>query len=121
MTFTDAIKTCFQNYATFRGRAGRPEFWYFVLFILVVNLLFGFIDGIVFGDRIYLGPFATIFDLATLLPLLAVGARRLHDIGKSGWWLLLGLIPLVGAIVLIWWCIQKGEVGENKWDVPGEA
>ncbi|ROZ79520.1 DUF805 domain-containing protein [Ramlibacter sp. WS9] len=85
-----AVKTCFQKYVDFSGRATRPEFWWFFLFQLVVLIVTGMVSNIVYG----------LAALAMLLPGLAVGARRLHDIGKSGWWLLIGLIPLVGLYLL---------------------
>ncbi len=99
MSFTDAIRTCLTKYADFNGRAGRPEFWWFVLFTTLVAMGFGVIDTALFrNDTSVLG---TLWGLAVLLPSLAVGARRLHDTGKSGWLQLLLLIPCVGLIVLI--------------------
>ena len=85
-----AVKTCFQKYVDFSGRAARPEFWWFFLFQIVVMIVTGMVSNILYG----------LAALALLLPGLAVGARRLHDIGKSGWWLLIGLIPLVGLYLL---------------------
>jgi uncharacterized membrane protein YhaH (DUF805 family) len=84
------------KYATFTGRASRSEFWYFILFNIIVSFILGIVDGII-GMKIL----GTIYSLAVLIPSLAVGARRLHDIGKSGWMQLLGLIPVIGWIWLI--------------------
>lgn len=85
-----AVKTCFQKYVDFSGRAARPEFWWFFLFQIVVMVVIGIVSTTLQG----------LAALAMLLPALAVGARRLHDTGKSGWWLLIGLIPLVGLYLL---------------------
>ena len=95
-----------KNYTNFNGRATRAEFWYFVLVNFIVSLILNFIDFGLFGGAIL----GTIYALAVLIPSLAIGARRLHDIGKSGWWQLIGLIPIIGAIVLIiWWATPSKE------------
>lgn len=104
MTFFDSIKTCFSKYASFGGRAIRSEFWWFMLFALIVNAIGTQINDSVSG----------IISLALVLPSLAVGARRLHDIEKSGWWLLLGIIPLVNFLLIYWYC-QPGTPAENKY------
>ena len=104
MSFTESIKICFQKYIDFRGRAGRPEFWWFILFTVVVWIATGwipFIDNIV--------------RLLFLLPLLAVGARRLHDIGRTGWWLLLSLVPIIGPIALLIMLALPGTPGPNRY------
>jgi uncharacterized membrane protein YhaH (DUF805 family) len=103
-----AVTSCFNKYANFSGRAARPEFWWFALFQFVVLAILG-----VFGKYVY-----GIGVLALFLPGLAVGARRLHDIGKSGWFLLLGLIPFLGILILIYFWVQPGgptnEYGEPE-------
>jgi uncharacterized membrane protein YhaH (DUF805 family) len=91
-----AVKTCFNKYVEFKGRADRAEFWWFALFQFVVLAIIGMVSTTLYG----------IAALAFLLPGLAVGARRLHDIGKSGWWLLIGLIPFVGWIIMIYFLVQ---------------
>ncbi len=98
MEFTEAIKTCFNKYANFDGTAGRPEFWWWVLFCFLGN-------GILSAINWRLG---NVFALATFVPSLAVGARRLHDTDRSGWLQLLGLIPIIGWILLIIWCAEAG-------------
>lgn len=114
MDFQTAIRTCFQKYATFSGRASRPEFWWFTLFLFLCNLGLAILDGLIFGFGENDGQlFGVLFGLATFLPSLAVGARRLHDIGRSGWWLLISLIPLIGIIVLIVWWATKSDPGDN--------
>ncbi len=93
MGFTDAVKTCLSKYAGFSGRAARPEYWWFVLFVFVGVVVFSIIDSLIWGaaedaTRI----FAPLFQLAIFLPLLAAGWRRLHDTGRPGWYLLLPML-----------------------------
>ncbi len=121
MDFTTAIRTCFSKYATFLGRARRAEYWWFVLFNILVNIALNIVDGVIFGfgggPMHEGGPqfLSGLYSLAVLLPSLAVGVRRLHDLGRSGWWLLIWLIPLLGWIILIWWFATKGEDGPNDY------
>jgi uncharacterized membrane protein YhaH (DUF805 family) len=96
MSFSQAVTTCLRKYVDFSGRAGRPEFWWFFLFQVVVMVVTGMLGEILNG----------LAALALLLPGLSVGARRLHDIGKSGWFLLLGLIPILGFLILLYWFVQ---------------
>lgn len=97
MTFGESIRTCFTQYATFEGRASRSEYWWFILFTFLVSAALNLVSETVSG----------VFSIAVLLPSLAVGARRLHDTDRSGWSLLLWLIPIVGWIILIIWMIQE--------------
>jgi uncharacterized membrane protein YhaH (DUF805 family) len=116
MGFTDAIKTGFQKYIGFSGRAARSEYWYWVLFILLLQIVAWLIDMTLFGfNTTGVNPIGTIVSLATFLPGLAVSIRRLHDIDRAGWWILLVLIPLIGAIVLIYWACLRGTVGPNRF------
>ena len=104
--------TVLKKYATFSGRAQRSEFWYFILFSTIASLVLGVLDGIfgTFNPESGFGLLGGIYSLAVIVPTLAVGARRLHDIGKSGWWQLIMLIPLVGIILLIvWWATDSKE------------
>jgi uncharacterized membrane protein YhaH (DUF805 family) len=112
MDFGQAIKTCLNKYATFSGRATRSEYWYFFLFLMIVNIVASVLDSTIFGDMPVLYLIAT---LVLLVPSIAAGVRRLHDTDKSGWWLLLGLIPVIGAIVLIVFFCQRGTVGTNQF------
>lgn len=114
MNMTEAVKSVFSKYATFTGRARRAEFWWFALASFLVSLVLGFVDDAVLGFQ-STGPLEGIWSLAVLIPSLAVGARRLHDIGKSGWFLLLALIPIIGWAVLIWWNATAGNVGPNQY------
>lgn len=98
MTFQESIKICFSKYAEFSGRADRSEYWWFELFLLLLMVGAGLMNE----------TLSNLVSLAVLLPSLAVGARRLHDIDKSGWWQLLYLIPIIGWLVLIYWASQPG-------------
>lgn len=113
--FMESVKYCFNHYARFRGRAQRPEFWYFVLFNFLVGLALGIVDGMLFGFDSDVSIFNSLYSLAVFVPSIAVGARRLHDIGRSGWWQLIMLIPLVGIIILIVWWASRGEEGANEY------
>jgi uncharacterized membrane protein YhaH (DUF805 family) len=110
MNFTQAISSGFSNYVNFAGRAIRSEYWYWVLFVLIATIVTSIID-LVLGITL----FEPIFSLAVLLPSIAVGVRRLHDLDRSGWWLLLGFIPLIGAIVLIVWFCGRGTPGATRF------
>ena len=106
-----AIRTCLTKYVDFNGRAARPEFWWFVAAQFVVGLILNMVLPVLGG----------LFSLAVLLPSLAAGARRLHDIGRSGWWQLLGFIPIIGWLVLIYWAAQPGEPAANQWGSPPDT
>ena len=112
MDFQQAVKSCFAKYATFPGRAARSEFWYWQLFLTAASLAVAIVD-VVMG--LHSKPLGSIFYLVTIVPTLAVGARRLHDTGRSAWWLLLWLVPLIGWIVLLIWFCTKGSNGYNGY------
>ena len=92
MDFMTAVKTCFSKYVTFQGRAPRSEFWWFTLFVTVATIALAFVDGVIFGLEMVFSPLSDLFSLATLLPGIAVTVRRLHDVDRSGWWMLLILM-----------------------------
>ncbi len=118
MTFQESVQTCLvRNYANFQGRAARPEFWWFMLAIVLASLIAGFLDGFIFGGREIL---EAIVALGTVVPSLAVGARRLHDIDRSGWWQLLSIL-LIGTLVLIYFWVQPGTQGPNRFGEPPAA
>ncbi|MGL4478029.1 MAG: DUF805 domain-containing protein, partial [Aeromonas veronii] len=100
-----------KQYAVFSGRAHRTEYWMFVLCNVIVMLLLGMVDKLVGGDNELI---SSIYSLAVLLPSLAVAARRLHDTDRSAWWLLLGLIPIIGTLVLIYFMVCNGQQGPNR-------
>ena len=112
MDITEAVKSVLTlNYANFTGRAGRPEYWWWVLFAVVASLILGLVDrmiGMQILGTIFMQILGTIFMLATIIPGIAVGVRRLHDLGKSGWWLLISF-TIIGAFVLLYWFTQPGE------------
>ncbi len=99
-----------KKYAVFNGRARRKEFWMFALINLIISLVLGVIDETI-GTGGILG---LVYALAVLIPYIAVSIRSLHDTGRSGWWILIGLIPLVGAIVLIVFYAMEGHAEENE-------
>jgi uncharacterized membrane protein YhaH (DUF805 family) len=124
----DFIKP-YLKYAQFNGRADRKEFWYFVLFYIVVMAILSILDGMLFGGaQTYSGdnglsysssgPLAAVFGIGSFIPFLAAAVRRLHDTGKSGWWVLLGLIPIIGTIILIVFYAQKGQAETNAHGEP---
>lgn len=104
----------FERYAVFEGRAGRAEYWWFFL----ANFLIGLVIQILAGVSDALVILSVIYSLALLIPGLAVAVRRLHDTNKSGWWLLIALVPLVGIIVLIVFLATDGDPGANQYGNP---
>lgn len=112
MSFGEAIQSVFSKYATFSGRARRSEYWYFVLLTLIVSFVTGILSEILgnFGTTL-----AGLWELAVLVPTLAVVWRRLHDIGKSGGWYFIFLIPLVGWIILLVWLCRDSQPGDNQY------
>ena len=115
MGIKDAISYCFRNYVGFSGRAARSEYWYWVLFILLLQIVAWLIDMTLFGfNTSGVNPIGVIVSLAPFLPPLAVSARRLHDIDRSGWWALL-IFTVIGYIVLIYWACLRGTVGANRF------
>jgi uncharacterized membrane protein YhaH (DUF805 family) len=100
-----------KNYATFDGRARRKEYWMFALFNVIISIVLGIIDSAVIKQPIL----QAVYGIGTLLPSLAVSVRRMHDIGKSGWVLLLAFIPLIGAIILLIWSATDSTPGPNQY------
>ena len=116
MDFGKSIKTCFSKYAVFSGRASRSEFWWFVLFGLIGGIVTAVIDVMILGYSAEAnGPTNIIFSVITFLPYIAVGARRLHDINRTGWWQLIVLTVIGIILLIIWWAT----VGENKKNAHG--
>lgn len=126
MGFQDAIRTCFRKYATFSGRARRPEYWYFILFLFLGNVVLSIADGVLFGGSVTTapgsfeaqsnGPLASLFSLATLIPALAVGWRRMHDTGRSGIYLFYPLIVMVGVSMLLGFLAGFGNLSSGNFD-----
>jgi uncharacterized membrane protein YhaH (DUF805 family) len=112
MNFQQAIRSGFSNYLNFRSRARRSEFWYWQLFVAIGGVVAELFD---YGTGLHSAPFSGLFWLATIIPDLALYVRRLHDTDRSGWWLLLFFVPLIGAIVLIVWFCTRGTHGYNRF------
>jgi uncharacterized membrane protein YhaH (DUF805 family) len=102
-----------KKYTLFTGRARRSEYWYFVLVNLVLALVLGMVDGVL-RRMVGMGPLGMLYGLAVLVPSIAVAIRRLHDTDRSGWWVLLGLVPIVG-LVLIWFLAQDSMPSTNRY------
>ena len=125
MDFKTAVRTCFQKYVTFSGRAQRSEFWWYVLFIVIAGIVASLVDLMLFGTTTTTNtsissesdftPISTLFSLVTFLPSISVAVRRLHDTDRSGWWWWIILIPLIGWIILIVWYATKGTDGDNRF------
>lgn len=113
MDFKTAVTSALNNYINFEGRASRPEYWYFFLFYVVL-----YVVAIVLDSMLGMGFATLLVSLGLLAPSLSVGARRLHDINKSGWWQLICLVPLLGALFLLYLYAQKGNEGENRFGAP---
>jgi uncharacterized membrane protein YhaH (DUF805 family) len=118
MNIQTAVKTCFSKYATFSGRASRSEYWFFYLFTIIASIVTWVIDTMLLGYSAEdTGAISLIFQIIIILPSIAVGARRLHDIGKSGWWQLL-ILTIIGIILLIVWFATIGSSKKNKYGNP---
>ena len=106
-----------KQYAVFKGRARRKEYWFFILFNLIASLLLTLVDFMTgsLDAELGMGLLSGLYSLAILIPSLAVTVRRLHDTGRTGWWLLIGLIPLIGAIVLLVFMLLDSQSGDNEY------
>jgi uncharacterized membrane protein YhaH (DUF805 family) len=111
--YLDVLK----KYADFNGRARRKEYWMFFLFNVIITIVLMIVDGILGTSAVpgTLGLLGALYSLVLLIPGIAVAVRRLHDTGRSGWWILIGLVPFVGFIVLIVFMVQDGTPGENQF------
>jgi uncharacterized membrane protein YhaH (DUF805 family) len=110
--FIEALK----KYAVFSGRSRRMEYWYFVLFVVIITVVLNMLDLLIGANtRAGVGVLSSIFSLAVLIPSIAVSVRRLHDIDRTGWWVLISLVPLVGWIVLLVFSVQEGTPGSNRY------
>lgn len=110
MNFQDAVKLCFQKYADFNGRAKLPEFWWFFLFCVLIAIALEVVSS----------GISWIFSLATIIPSLAVGSRRLHDTNKSGWFQLIWIVPILGWIAMIYLLVQPSDAADNQFGAPPE-
>jgi uncharacterized membrane protein YhaH (DUF805 family) len=112
--FLDVLKN---KYATFDGRARRSEYWYFVLFYILILFALTLVDSLVgtLNEEAGIGLFSGLFALGTMVPGLAVTVRRLHDTNRSGWWVLIGIIPIIGDIALLVFAAQDSQPGANRF------
>ena len=120
MNFTQSVNKCLNHYFDFSGRAPRSEFWWFILFQWVGGIVASIFDSAFLGHAFTsedIGSLTIIWHLATCIPTFAVGARRLHDINRSGWWQLL-FITIIGIILLVVWWATEGENKKNNHGKP---
>ncbi len=113
MSFSEAVKSGFDHYTKFDGRANKPAFWWWFLFGILVYIGAEIIDAILGTTIVWI-----IVALGLLLPNLSVAIRRLHDTDRTGWWILIGLIPIIGFIVLLIFYLEKSDPGDNKYGPP---
>ena len=121
MRFSESVKSFWSNYSKFKGRARRSEYWWIQLFLVLTNLAVAAIDLVLMNGDVERfiangggGIVGLIWILVTIVPALAVLVRRVHDTGKSGWWALIGFVPLVGGIVLLLFTVLDSDAGENS-------
>lgn len=112
----DWFVKCLKNYANFSGRARRKEYWFFTLVQFIILVITQIIDAILSTDFV----FYAIAALALFIPSLSAAVRRLHDTGRSGWWFLIALIPLIGTILLIIWLATETKPENNQWGQPAK-
>ncbi|WP_424944721.1 DUF805 domain-containing protein [Aliiroseovarius crassostreae] len=125
MNFQTAVKTCFSKYVTFQGRAARSEFWWFALFVWGGQLILSVVDSTVFGTvttsengfsaQTNMPVLSGLFSLVVFLPSISVVVRRLHDKDRTGWWYWIALVPLLGALLLLFWFVTEGTRGPNRY------
>ena len=112
-----------RNYVGFSGRARRREYWFFTLSSLLMTIALSILDLIIFNlsSETVLGMFTWAYALAVIIPTLAVTFRRLHDTGKSGWWLLINFVPMIGILIFIVFLLLDSQPGENRWGPSPKA
>lgn len=121
MNFTEAVKSGFSRYTEFPGRSIRSEFWYFTLFVFVGQIICSILDGAISGGAMSdtltgggIGLVEGVFVLGTIIPSLAVSVRRLHDIDRTGWWILI-VLTIIGILLLLYWYCQPGSEDKNRF------
>lgn len=115
MDFKTSVQTCLQKFVTFSGRAARPEYWWFQLFLLIAGFVLGVLSAALPSAIAWI---ATLASIALLVPGVAVTIRRLHDLDRTGWWLLIVFVPLIGLIVLFIFSLSRGTEGPNRFGDP---
>lgn len=114
MGFGEAVGTCLRKYAVFEGRARRSEYWWFTLAYVLLSLIASVLDGVLLSMMSH-GAFSALVTFGLLLPALGVGIRRMHDTDRSGWWILIGLVPLIGTIIFLILAAMDGTKGPNRF------
>lgn len=114
MNFSDAIQSGFKNYAKAEGRASRSEFWFWILFSVLLSIAASTVDSALINPPVR-NPFGLFVNLFLCVPTICMNIRRLHDADRTGWWVLIGLIPLLGVIVLIIFGCLEGTKGANQF------
>ena len=106
-----------KNYAGFRGRAGRKEFWFFTLYSFLATIALLILDLIIFklSSGTVFGMFSGAYSLGVIIPTFAVAFRRLHDTGKSGWWLLINFVPVIGILIIVVLFLLDSQPGDNRY------
>ena len=118
MDFQTSVKTCFKKYADFSGRALRSEFWFFCLFSFLAGIITTIIDIMILGYSVdSYGPLNLICTVGLFIPAVAVTARRLHDVNRSGWWQLIEL-TIIGILLILVWNVTEGEKKKNIYGPP---
>ena len=117
--FFDWAMKCLKNYVNFSGRARRKEYWYFYFFQILIGLILGITFGIMGISDKGMDAVSSLLSLAFLLPTLAVGARRLHDVNRSGWWMLIAF-TIIGLIPLFIWLVSETKPESNQWGEPAK-
>ncbi|MCX4259147.1 MAG: DUF805 domain-containing protein [Muribaculaceae bacterium] len=112
ISFAEAVKSCFNKYADFNGRSPRAEYWYFALFNVAVVMVLAVLGAII--GKLFMYVYYT-YVLAILVPSIAVSIRRMHDIGRSGWWVLISLVPFIGSIWYIVLAALPSQLGPNQY------
>lgn len=125
MNFSQAVVNVLKNYATFSGRALRSEYWHWILFYLLAGWVLGILDAAIFGMPTHMhgavSPYYSIFVIVTFLPTLAVMVRRLHDINRSGGWIFILLLPVIGMLIMLFWLCSRGTYGANRFGPDPDA
>ena len=115
MTFTESIKTCFNKFFNYNGRATRSEYWYFILFIWLASIGATILEGIFLNNSYSYGSISNFVSLILLIPSINVATRRLHDVNRSGWWQLLYFTG-IGILLIFYWTVIKGVDENNRYN-----
>jgi len=122
VSFSEALPLYFKNYVNFQGRSSRGAYWWATLALILVSIGLAIVDSIVFSSFTIegTGPLGALFSLATIIPGIAIGVRRLHDVGRSGWWLLI-YFTIIGILLILFWSVQPGQRQDNPFGPDKEA